>query len=252
MHAKLLQSCLTLCDPMDYNSVPGSSVHRILQARILEWVATPSSRGLLDPGIEPTSYMSPALAGELFTTSTTWKAYIHIFIHSISRYTHTLNKFYLLFIKNVYVYIDIHIYAKCVCVCIYIYLYIIHFTISSKILKHAYHLKSVYYLSTICPESKKYVLTHFRHVQFFESSWTITCRLLCSWESLGKNTGEVAIPFSRGIFLTQGWNLRLSCLLHWQAGSLPLVPPCIPEHECFMWESPITYLLSFKVISRVK
>ena len=38
MHAKLLQSCLTLCDYMD-SSPPGSSVHRILQARILEWVA---------------------------------------------------------------------------------------------------------------------------------------------------------------------------------------------------------------------
>ena len=38
MHAKLLQLCLTLCDPMD-NSPPCSTVHRILQARILEWVA---------------------------------------------------------------------------------------------------------------------------------------------------------------------------------------------------------------------
>ena len=44
MSAKLLQSCLTLCDPMDC-SPPGSSVHGILQARILEWVAMPSSRG---------------------------------------------------------------------------------------------------------------------------------------------------------------------------------------------------------------
>ena len=40
----LLQLCLTLCDPMDCGS-PGSSVHGILQARILEWVAMPSSRG---------------------------------------------------------------------------------------------------------------------------------------------------------------------------------------------------------------
>ena len=38
------QSCLTLCDPMD-SSLPASSVHRILQARILEWVAVPFSRG---------------------------------------------------------------------------------------------------------------------------------------------------------------------------------------------------------------
>ena len=42
------QSCLTLCDPMDY-SPPGSSVHGILQATILEWVAMPSSRGSSQP-----------------------------------------------------------------------------------------------------------------------------------------------------------------------------------------------------------
>ena len=44
MHAKSLQSCQTLRDPTDFN-LPGSSVHGILQARILEWVAMPSSRG---------------------------------------------------------------------------------------------------------------------------------------------------------------------------------------------------------------
>ena len=38
------QSCLTLYDPMDYSS-PGSSVHGILQVRLLEWVAIPFSRG---------------------------------------------------------------------------------------------------------------------------------------------------------------------------------------------------------------
>ena len=44
LHAKSLQSCPILCDPMDC-SLPGSSVHGILQTRILEWVAMPSSRG---------------------------------------------------------------------------------------------------------------------------------------------------------------------------------------------------------------
>ena len=44
MHAKSLQLCLTLCDPLDY-SLPSSSVHGISQARILEWVAIRSSRG---------------------------------------------------------------------------------------------------------------------------------------------------------------------------------------------------------------
>ena len=42
--AQSLQSCLTLCNPMDY-SLPDSSVHGILQARILEWAAMPSPRG---------------------------------------------------------------------------------------------------------------------------------------------------------------------------------------------------------------
>ena len=42
--ARLLQSCPTLCNPMDW-SPPGSSVCGILQARILEWVAKPSCRG---------------------------------------------------------------------------------------------------------------------------------------------------------------------------------------------------------------
>ena len=50
MHVSFLvaQSCLTLCDPMDY-SPPGSSVHGILQARVLEWVAMLSSRGSSQP-----------------------------------------------------------------------------------------------------------------------------------------------------------------------------------------------------------
>ena len=53
--AKSLQSCPTLCDPMDC-SPPGSPVHGIFQAKILERVAMPSSRGIFPtPGIEPMS-----------------------------------------------------------------------------------------------------------------------------------------------------------------------------------------------------
>ena len=44
MHVKSLQSCLTLCNPID-SSPPGSPVHRILQARIVEWVAISFSAG---------------------------------------------------------------------------------------------------------------------------------------------------------------------------------------------------------------
>ena len=48
------QSCPTLCDSMDC-SLPVSSVHGILQTRMLEWVAIPFSRALSDPGIESRS-----------------------------------------------------------------------------------------------------------------------------------------------------------------------------------------------------
>ena len=51
----VVQSCLTLCDPMDC-SLPGSSVHGILHARILESVAIPFSRGFF-----PTQELNPGL-----------------------------------------------------------------------------------------------------------------------------------------------------------------------------------------------
>ena len=63
----LNQSCPTFFDSMDC-SLPGFSVRGIFQARILEWVAISSSRDLPDPGIEPGSPVSPALAGGFFAT----------------------------------------------------------------------------------------------------------------------------------------------------------------------------------------
>ena len=63
MHAKSLQLCLTLCDPMDY-SPPGSFAHGILQARILEWIAFPSPGDLPDPGVEPESLQADPLPSE--------------------------------------------------------------------------------------------------------------------------------------------------------------------------------------------
>ena len=62
VHAKLLQSCPTPCDLMNH-SLPGSSVHRILQVRLLEWVAIPFSGDLPNSGIE---LQSPALQVDFF------------------------------------------------------------------------------------------------------------------------------------------------------------------------------------------
>ena len=68
--AKSLQSCPTLCNPVDH-SPPGSSLHGILQARILEQVPFPPPGDLPDSGIEPTS---PALAGGFLMTTNAWEA----------------------------------------------------------------------------------------------------------------------------------------------------------------------------------
>ena len=68
-----VQSCLTLYNPMDC-STPASSVHGILQARILEWVAMPFSRASSQgSSLQPESLLSPALAAGFFT-NTTWEA----------------------------------------------------------------------------------------------------------------------------------------------------------------------------------
>ena len=64
LYAKSLQSCLTLCDPMDY-SLPGFFVYEILQARILEWLPFPSPGDLPNPGFEP---RSPALEADALTS----------------------------------------------------------------------------------------------------------------------------------------------------------------------------------------
>ena len=60
----VVKLCPIICDPIDC-SLPGSSVHAISQARILEWVAISFSRGSPNPGIKP---VFPTLAGGFFTT----------------------------------------------------------------------------------------------------------------------------------------------------------------------------------------
>ena len=70
--------CLTLRNPIDY-SPPGSSVHEILQARIMEWVAVSFSRDLPHPGIEPSS---PALQADSLLSQPPGKD-----VHSVRRNT---------------------------------------------------------------------------------------------------------------------------------------------------------------------
>ena len=88
MYAKSLQLCPTLCDPMDHR-LPGSSVHGILQARILEWIAMASSKGAFWP-----------TAGGFFTTMSPGKpqsdsSYCLSFLHN------SFHKTDLLLLQNV-------------------------------------------------------------------------------------------------------------------------------------------------------
>ena len=78
--AKLLWLCLTLCDPMDWH-LPGSSVHGILQARMLEWVAVPFSRGSSWPRDQTHISCVSCLSGGFFTTSATWEAHLYIYVY---------------------------------------------------------------------------------------------------------------------------------------------------------------------------
>ena len=68
------QSCLILCDPID-RSLPGSSVHGILQARILEWVAIPFSRG----SSWPKDWTQVCTAGRFFIIWVTGEAHCWVF-----------------------------------------------------------------------------------------------------------------------------------------------------------------------------
>ena len=68
------QSCLTLCDSVDY-SPPGFSVHEILQARILEWAAIPFSRGSSPPRDWTGIY---CIAGRFFIIWATREAQYHM------------------------------------------------------------------------------------------------------------------------------------------------------------------------------
>ena len=63
-------------------------------------------------------------------------------------------------------------------------------------------------------------------------------RLLCPWDSLGKNTGVGCHFLLQGIFPTQRSNPRLPCLLDWQADSLPLSR--LGSHHHHLLKGPIS------------
>ena len=75
------QSCLTPCDPGDCGLL-GSFVQHIFQTRLLSGLSFPTPGDLPDPGTEPKSLVSPALAGGFFNHCATWEAHIRRQLHS--------------------------------------------------------------------------------------------------------------------------------------------------------------------------
>ena len=71
MSAKLLQSCMTLCDTMKCTTLPSSSVHGILQVDYWSGLLCPPSGDLRNPGIESAFRMSSAL--QAYTLSLSWQ-----------------------------------------------------------------------------------------------------------------------------------------------------------------------------------
>ena len=80
VHAKLLQLCPAVCDPVDCRP-PGSSVHGIFQARILEWVAKPSSRGSSQPSDRT---LVSCIGRQILYHCATWEAPFYLLLSPLS------------------------------------------------------------------------------------------------------------------------------------------------------------------------
>ena len=109
-----------------------------------------------------------------------------------------------------------------------------YFPTSCRALPHSYHLysssvgkvQSVLWSQALIPSVRACVLSHFNHVRLCDPMDCMQpVRLLCPWDSPGKNAGVGCHALLQGIFPTQGSDPHLLRLLHWQVVSLPLMPP---------------------------
>ena len=82
--------------------------------------------------------------------------------------------------------------------------------------------------------------SRFSCFRFFVTLGLQPTKLLCPWDFPIKNIGVGCHALLQGLFLTQGSNQSLSCFLHWQTGSWPLVPPGRPSEYLTLY--PMLYV----------
>ena len=92
------------------------------------------------------------------------------------------------------------------------------------------------------------VLSRFSRVQLFVTLWTVAHQAPLSMDSPGKNTGVGCHSLLQVIFPTQGLNLHFLHLLHWQAGSFPLLPPGTLSY----WGAEGVLLIALDTLLRAK
>ena len=218
----LLQQCPSLCNPMDYNP-PGSFIHGILQAGILEWVAGPSSRGSPRPGDRPISLMFPVLAGMSFTTSATWEACLTRYILSISYFIS----------KSVWskqVYFPLHMPWLMLRAD---FLFVQQVTFMSKKILHL----GENWQACLCPWVTFLLFIH----NIFRSVHTTTLSTQCSHTllmclagcSLGPGNFGLPLPWIIYIFLNVYLSIYLSVLgLRCSAQGLRCIMPDLPLQRC--------------------
>ena len=86
-------------------------------------------------------------------------------------------------------------------------------------------------------------LNCFSSVRLSATLWIGAHQAPCPWDSPGKNAGMGCWALLQGLSPTQGLNLPLLCLLHWQVGSLPLVPPGKPHSWAFIFCTQNHYII---------
>ena len=96
-------------------------------------------------------------------------------------------------------------------------------------------LKNNHFLLVVCAQS-------LSSVQLFVTSWTVASQTCCTWNFPGENTGVGCHFLFQGIFLTQGLNLYLLSLLHWQTTApFPLVSEVKVTQLCPTLCNPMDY-----------